>query len=466
MSDKDIAPSHADVTKAELYTYDGSAMWDYTAKITEFTIQQSMNSLRYDGSLVCLDTEGLLETIPLRGEETMKLTIKGHDLGTELNLDVRIYKISNIIPTEANDGALYTLHFMSKAAWNANKSVMVTSYKDDAAIIAKEIFDEYIAELKNEPESGHPKGGSSNRTLPFSTRRYKFKEDESRQFYIQPSSNSIKLTIPRLTPPSALHFVATKAYSSPSPSCTYRFFETLENYYFATDEFFISDVKNDEIVNLFYAPTASNTQEDATAQVNRIDNLKILSNGTDTISDINSGGYRNKIHEIDLVRKTVNLKQPIEFNYDDSKYIDMWGTARKSTDNPHTEQFRNDTFDLDNAKSFIVFKDYQSNGDLSSNLQSDRFLPQIIGNRVAYSHHLNSIVVSASLKGRIDLRPGQVANLDIKTLSGHDGLNPIFSGRYLIQNTSHYRGTDDVLHTTIKLVKFDWSKGSTLEGGE
>jgi uncharacterized protein (DUF1330 family) len=65
----------------------------------------------------------------------------------------------------------------------------------------------------------------------------------------------------------------------------------------------------------------------------------------------------------------------------------------------------------------------------------------------------------AQLKGRIDLRPGQIIKLEMKALDGVDNvlsMNDTLSGRYLIKSTQH-KMSEGTLNTTLNIVKFDYS---------
>jgi hypothetical protein len=66
----------------------------------------------------------------------------------------------------------------------------------------------------------------------------------------------------------------------------------------------------------------------------------------------------------------------------------------------------------------------------------------------------------AGLKGRLDIRPGMIVDLQIKNLDGISasiGINQTMSGRYLVQSTMHSRDDEGTLNTMLKMAKFDWS---------
>ena len=141
----------------------------------------------------------------------------------------------------------------------------------------------------------------------------------------------------------------------------------------------------------------------------------------------------------------------------------MTGKPKDVASNPHTDAFRASTFTKENAKRFLLFKTYQRPGDIPSSLHANKHIPEIISNRVSYHHHLNATVLAASMKGRLDLRPGMVVDLDIKNLSqaeaGKVEINNSLAGRYLIHSTNH-SGEGNVLNTSLKLIKFGWSSGN------
>jgi len=462
----DFNPSGCDVTQAILSSHDGSKTTDISSLIVEFEISQSMDSVSYNGSLTLFDTTGLLETFPLRAEESIDMTIISYDLGTEVNIKTHVYKISDILPSESNNGVLFVIHFVSNMTFNASKRKITKSYQGGMSEIVKEVFGTYFAKLGRGQNTDQDPRSRSARQLSYETKKYQTIEEPDRFFYIQETAaGRSRPIIPRFTPQETMSFLCARSFAGDScPSQTFRFFETLENYYYATDEFFIAENSyNDKIDTFFYAPAASVNPMSPEDQTNRIEDLRIVNKGLDVATDIFSGSYKNRVLELDLVRRRAEI---LKFDYSkdsDALYIDMSGNRRNLADNPHTEAFRNDTFTEENAKEFLVFRDYTRNGDLPSQLHTDRHISQIISNRVSYYHHLHNTMISAAVKGRLDLRPGRMINLDIKQLNsnGDSAINDTLSGKYMIKSVSHKRGMDGILNTGLQLVKFDWSGTST-----
>ena len=93
-------PSRCEITSAELIPF-GSAAGskknvDIFQMIGAFTITQSINNSAMSGTIEVLDNIGLLENLPIRGEESIILTIKSYDIQTERNLTCQIYKIDEV----------------------------------------------------------------------------------------------------------------------------------------------------------------------------------------------------------------------------------------------------------------------------------------------------------------------------------------------------------------------------------
>jgi hypothetical protein len=459
----DFNPSSVEIIKAEIISYDNNTRRDISTNyIYSFDITQSMDAVAYSGSISVLDTSNLLEGMPIRGEESLNFWIVGKDKETEIKIAAIIHKVDGITPLANSGGMTYKIHFVSKQSFKASTKKVLTSFRSTSSEIARDIFIENFAKLGT---VSYKDPDNERLILPYQTQiRAIIKEGDrknepDRNFIIQHTNNQARVVIPDLSPTEAMFFAASRAYNPDTPSQTFRFFETLENYYFCTDEYFIRKANNTtgKILELFFAPVTDLDAKNAEAQINRIEELHILSKGIDTSSDLFSGAYTNEVTELDFVKKRVDVKT---FNYNDSKYIDMSGITRSVEDNPHTEKFRNDTFTKKNARKFMIFKNFTSPGDLPSALLPDQHLADIAHNRVSYYHHLNNTSLVALMKGRLDIRPGMIANLSIKKLnsvSNNVEANDSLSGRYLVQKTVHSMDDQGTLNTTLKLAKFDWS---------
>lgn len=449
-------PAACTITRAVIISFDKQRRRDISLNfIGAFEISQSMDAVSYSGNVTVLDTAGVLEGLPIRGEETLELDITSHDIDTKVSITTRIHRVSDIEPVPNGNGLTYRLHFISDTSFNASTKVVTTAYSASIYDMAKDIFVKNFSEISS-PLNTNPT--DTSRLLPLDVVRYVLSNTSpQRNFYLQPTYGLQQLVIPRLLSSEAMYFVASRGYNQNTPSQTFRFFETLENYYFVTDEYFLKNTRKQDEIEMFYAPVVDYLPEAGQQQINRIDALRIVSKGIDTSINMYSGAYKGEIIELDFVRRR---KDTIRFDYENARFADMSGTPTARNDNsvPHSREFRNSVFTFNNAKKLMFFKNYASEGDIPTTLNNDLQLPEIALNRISYFHHLHSVVLAASVKGRLDLRPGQVINLNIapfNSVEAKETENDI-SGRYLIKSTVHTMNAGSLL-TNLVLVKFDWT---------
>lgn len=458
----EINTTRCEVERAIFRSHDLTQKVDLSANfITSFQLSQSMGSVAYTGSASILDTRGILESFPLRGEELLDLWIRSYDLNTLVKLKVRVFRISNIQPSLNSNSVSYTIHFVSAATFDASTKSLIEPFTSSISGAIHKVFRNNYRNLPALAAGDSLDQDDRSKVLPFATKRYQLNDEEyERNLFVTPTVGIAKFIIPDMTPAEAIYFMASKAYNPDAPSQTFRFFETFNNYYFCPDEYFIKDPK--VVHELFYAPVVDLGPQNIEAQFKRVEDISVISKGIDTALDLASGSYRNEVVEVDLVRRKFSVSK---FNFDNAKYYDMSGVKREASSNPHSEAFRRDIFTDDNAKRFMVFRNYSAPGDLPSNLSQDKHYAEIVQNRVSYFHHLNNTTIGASLKGRLDITPGDMVNLDIKALDseGKAVVNNSLAGKYLVQAANYSVDEASTLSTSLKLVKFDWDSGNDPE---
>jgi len=484
LNTKDYNPSRATIDRAVLFTYGtppGGEGVNITSMVTGFSLTQSIAQNSYIGTILIEDRVGLLENAmprtkedaeaggssarnlsPLRGEERLQLSIKGYDLGTVVNMDVRIYKIDGITPTASLDGKTFAMHFTSTSSFKTiGKRVVKPFYDVFASTAAKRVFEEYFGGLN---DGANYSSGKDGEKVPPRSARYDLKSESERHFYLQRTEGVKRLVIPNYNPAQTMNFLARESFSSRSPSCTFRFFETVDGYYFVTDEWLIEfanlneDKTESGIIDLVFNPYGSNVGTQTESQIQTIEKLSYPSR-VDTSADFYSGGYRNNVIEVDINRKRV-LNQ--RFNYEEiGNFLNM-NADKKSIieDDVHSLPFIKDNFDRDSERTFMVVRDYGTQPNASIIVKNEQHFSEIVSNRVAYNHHLNRTPLTLELKGRLDIKPGKVVNITMPDLSALSGTqkhqHEQLSGKYLVKETLHSI-EDNILSTRLSVTKFDWS---------
>jgi hypothetical protein len=421
-----VLPGHYKLIAATVITHAGIEI-PFTGLIPVFSIEQSLDTDSIRGNATVIDNIGYLESIPLRGEETIIFEVEDA-LSKRTTYEMSIYKISDIEIKKTNDGLTYKIHFVSRSSFLAGFRRIIEPYNDKISNIVEQVFTKY-----------YPEG--------------------SKELLLEETVGLFRCVIPNYTPMQSMNFLANRSYSTNSPSCSFRFFETTDNYFFVSDEYLIKRfLENKEAIKEFtYSDAIDKSGADFLAQMRNLIEIK-NSDRINTIMDLTSGAYRSNVIEIDINKRQVTLpgkSNKHEYNYQEAKTRYMSSSGRGEGEDVHTPEFANEFFTTENEKRYIVIRDYDDSGTLQ--LRGDQFIPEIATNRLAYRQHLNTTTIFAKAHGRLDLNVGDVINLKVSNFSIGDKseYNKQLSGYYLINNLIH-TFTRDIHETSLKIVKYDW----------
>lgn len=421
MTENYLLPGYYNLKQAILSNYEGKQL-DIQNMIPSFSIIESIANDSIRGNIDMLDTIGFLEDFPLRGEESLQLVVED-PFKEEKIFDLFIYKITDVNVKDTNDGLTYKMHFTSYARFQAGLRRIRAPYENTVSFIANDIFAQYYG--------------------------------DTRPITVEDTEGTFRCVIPNYTPIQAMQFLASRAYSTQSPSCSFRFFENNEGFYFVSDEYLIKEAQQNDGENIkeyTFSDDIPKSGEQFLAQMQNLIELR-NSDRINTINDLYSGAYTNNVVELDLVRRKLTNRR---YRYVDERdrYIET-GDDRQDV---HSDMFINDVFQEENERRFLLIKDYTTLGDDPSNIRGEQYLSEITSNRLAYRHHLNNTVVHAKAYGRLDLKAGDIIRLVISefTANSQKELNPQLSGNYILHTLTHTM-IHDTYEISMKLVKYDWS---------
>lgn len=423
MSQDFVFPGHYRLTSAILRSFNGANSMDISNLIPSFEIEESLDNDSIRGSAVVFDNTGLLDRFPIRGEETLSITVFD-SLEKQREYELAVYKVTDVQIKDTNDGLRYVIHFTSKARFDAGKRRIIRPFENLISEIARIVFETYYT--------------------------------GSKDLLLEDTEGSFRCVIPNYTPMQTMNFLVNRAYSTKSPSCSFRFFETADNFYFVSDEFLINRaLENPDNIKEF---TYSDALDKSGAQfLSQMKNLVKIENSerVNSITDLYSGAYKSNVIEIDFVRKVVDNKR---FDYDTEKNKFVSVLKNTETIDVHSPEFREDFFTEENERKYLLFKDYASVGDNPGNIRAEQYIADITNNRLAYRHHLNTTVVYANIHGRLDMCAGDVVRLIIPEFSSVQEKTPnaILSGIYLVSTCLHKFNMDNH-ETQLKLLKYDWN---------
>jgi len=466
-----VNPTYYNLQKATLRSEfsPGLVELNITGLIPSITINSSTSSETMYGSVRIVDSTGLLDDTPLRGEEQIILEIadsktineNGGITDGQVSEPYRfvgfVYKVDNVTAKDTNDAVFYDMHFVSYQSFNAGTYRITRPFRDvKVSDIAKTIFDDYFKDQFIEPGN-------------------------AKELILEETEGTIRCIIPKMRPEEAMNFLSKRSYSSSSSkSCTFRFFESSKGYHFVTDEelFRLSEQDETRSFKFTFLDAIPNTLDNFDVQLNNLETLE-NSRRVNSLDDIYNGAYRNKVIELDILSRTTNLfDESSQYNYFDQEYFEL--RPNQSITDRHTRAFisaahksaESSGRDEDVQKTFIVIKDYtdgeESNSDLA--LSAQTYYKDIIMNRLAYSKHIESITVNAVGPGRLDITAGDIVDLDVKDFklasneqSGVFVPNKRLSGKYIIRSVSHIMEHETMKNSYV-LVKKDWASISSAIG--
>lgn len=424
-----ITPGNYRLLSALLVT-NGGAIHEISGFIPTFSIEESLESDCIYGYAEMYDSVGYLENLPIRGEENLRIIVEDA-AQTRLTYELKVYKVSDINITDANDMITYKLHYVSRARYEASFRRIIQPFDDTVSNIARNVFESYYP------------SGFGDLLVPEET------------------EGIFRCVIPNYTPIQTMNFLANRAYSTTSPSCSFRFFQTYDNFYFCTDEYLIKRAFDnpEEIKEFAYSDALNRDGEEFISEMQNMTEIRNIER-INTMGDLSSGAYRSHVIQIDIIRGTVSLPgfdSTYSYNYLNERGNYTFTSGRGSTQDRHSDTFIQEYFTPENERRFIVVKDYE---DRINGLQirGNQFLPEIVTNRAAYRYHMNSMLVTARSNGRLDVNAGDLIKITLPEFnySSTRGLNPQLSGYYLIKSLTH-SFVRDAHQTLYTLMKYDWS---------
>lgn len=443
-----LTHSTCNILEAIVTDFSGEYAYDIKLLITGFMLSESIFDTNYWGVLNILDTTGLLEKFPLRGEERLSLEISGNDFNTVKQLHCFVYKISNVDVINSTSGSAYEMHFTSQTSFNARLRKTIVAFDQPISDSAIDLFENTYETIKNN-EMEDVDGAKT------------YKLQNERFFCVEKTDGPVRCLIPNYYAHDAMNFLCTRANSLISESCSYKFFETLDGYYFVSDEYLIkkATLNGTEIETFFYNDNSNNTAENQEFVKRKFEVFK-NSTRADSLSDLYSGAYNSNILELDLFERKVN---EFKFKYSENKDLFLKSNGIKNTQpsyEKHTDSFLSAVFNDENERKRIFVKDYDSYNNLQ--IKGDGFVPRIANHRNSYEYILNSSSVDAQIKGRLDLRAGKVINVSVLELTNSSirQFNKQLSGFYLISNVTHTVVAGE-LTTSLRLIKFGWDQADS-----
>ena len=401
---------------------ENSSMPEYvelTYSISDWGIDESLDSPFISGFAVVHESDNLLESVPLLGEEEITVTYEDF-YGKSATHKLFLYAIEQVGPESSiNDRMMkYTIRFTSIQKLEGDQRSIRKSYNTTKiSDIAEDIYNTFML-------TGN--------------------KDYDKEIEIEETDGEQSLVIPDLRADAAMQFLSRRAFSQKNNTSLYRFFETREKYFFCTPEYLIEKYgdfrgKNEEELNRLNF--IYNTVEDNTGQGQRIAQQSVndvsYGNKVDTFHDMKAGMYRRTVTELDPTTRTRIQR---DYDYTNEYQEKEMPEKVKLT---HSDTFLNKYMAASTQPEQYLIVDFpqigQSKGTQDMKKPYQNFYENYTAKPVV-NYHFFSNELAFEINGRIELYPGMIISLQLykfsNTVSGNRELDKERSGKYLVTSVS------------------------------
>ena len=333
-------PGDFELLKLELISPNREGTINLKTNWSDFNIYEDMFSNCLTGSITMTDGVGFMESLPIIGEETIRIHVRTRGFKRErsgeknvgpfggsendgiIDLSFRVYKIDNVI--KMNEGlTMFTLHLISEEYLLNLKTKIRKSWDKPIRIstMVKELYQQFF--MRGRPLA--------------------------KKIFIEPTLNLTNLIIPNYAPFKAFNFLSKRAISSGQHAVgsNFVFYETVKGFFFISLETLMSgggtgytagegssDAPN-EGAGFIYTKPEQPVKEVYTVQpktMNKfgddnknvalelvsVDSYKFTSN-FDVVENLRNGMYANRLLTHDIVRMKWDT---LDFNYVNPENLD------------------------------------------------------------------------------------------------------------------------------------------------
>ena len=359
---------------------------DLKAAWSDFNIYENLFQNYLTADIQIVDGVGLMESLPIIGEETIEIQVKtkgivkqrnpetevtgpfkGSQNEGRISLSFRVVKIHNI--TKLNDQLLtYTLNLVSEEAILNLKKKVRKSALDPAKNFEPSTISKLVERLYKQFFEGNDRIG------------------KIKKLFVEPTKNNTDLIIPNQTPFKAFNFLASRAVAKAQHAVgsSFVFYETIRGFFFISLETLMAGgglgyrvetltstnqgppgtrpsspetqivytqledpVKETYVVQPKRLGAQNNEPKNVAVEMTSVDQYQFSSN-FDVMSNLRKGMYANRLLTHDLVRMRY---ETLDFNLVDKKaiesrtiinpdgseeaktFLDQAADAKNSTDN-------------------------------------------------------------------------------------------------------------------------------------
>ena len=402
--------------------------------VQEIQIFEGINKHVLTGLITLVDGAGVLDDLPLTGHELLQFKLhtpgfspqdtkysKGYDF---VKNPMFIYKINNIVkPTPGSK--MYTLEFCSKEEVRNSQRKLSKAYHDRIDNSVRLILRTSL---------GSPK-----------------------DFHYEKTQLKPKYVIPKMSPFSAIKFLAKESIGQIANNSGFHFYETSSGFHFKSlgAMFHTGGAYKQPVMDYFDSPKADSqqmykTQDGTKGNLGKVINFRILKR-FDTLHNIRKGVYASKLVTYNAFNKTFteeDFSYPHE--YDKQRHMGQLKTGSESVNSGIMPifNFEDDKLMSDFADGKYMFKstatgmhDTQSIFDGTQQPVESVPVEDTLQKSISQKQAFNTIVIELLVPGNTAVSAGEVINFSTLTNAGGESKtqqeDPYLSGRYLVTEVRH-----------------------------
>jgi len=427
-------PGDFELQKLRLTSPNRKGFVDLKAAWSDFNIYEDLFGSYLTGNIQIVDGVGLLESVPIIGEETIHIEVKTKGLERQrnsnaipgpfegslneglINLKFRVVKILNV--TKLNEGIItYKLSFVSEEAILNLKQKVKKSALDPVSLEPRKISDVVKSLYRQFFQRG--------------------RAGRAKRIFIEPTKNLTDLIIPNQTPFKAFNFLASRAVSAGKHAIgsSFVFYESIRGFFFISMETLMSGggmgystvagAPGSPTELVYTAPTdpvkevyvvqpkrmGSNTAEEKNIAIEMTAvSAYSFSSNFDVLENLTSGMYANRLLTHDLVRMKYDT---LDFNMHDPTSVS--DETRIDPDTGAVEIVESQRQPAD-AKNFSDSFTHLGTGKLATEKQDAlgspesvmSFYPSNFAHDIRFKEDLGSRGVKGEVKSGLNIIPNRV----------------------------------------------------------
>jgi len=382
--------------------------------VTGIDIYESLSSPYIKCELSIADAANMIETIPIIGQEKIKVIIKDLNIGTIIKRNFYISSIQNYVKGN-NQSSVYILKLVTEEFMMNSLSLVSQAFTGQINQSIDKILNNYLNSKTKVTES---------------------------------TNGDYRLIVPNWNPYKAIDWLTRRAITSTGyPFC---FYETLKDgIYFESYESMFNKTVFEKYVHR--SNSLNKDDADQTAAIMKTALRYDITEMSNTGKNILRGAFGQSMHIIDHANKSYNLiKYDYQKDFKRKKRLDKNAFLSESFkvnnksiseyDVVHSVALKNslayESSNLNNYNNQIEF----------TKLESDPLIYQ-----------LGLIKINMTIKGRTDLSVGKVIEFEVEknkpiSSSNPKNSNQYLSGKYLIQNI-HHKMENGLYYIVMDIVK-------------